>query len=91
MNITPEMIINSNTKEVYCKDCKWVYKRIVSPGIVYIFTPICHNPVLSKEKIKCDGYEKLIIREEIPCNIYNKNNNCKYYKRKRKWWKFWEK
>jgi len=66
--------------KVFCEDCKWEIGRRFC---------ICRK-IISSHKVKTDNYYSKgfhIFERKAEPEKCNKENNCKYYKRK--WWKFW--
>ena len=74
----------------YCKNCRWfsVLRSCRHPDYR---GPKTSDSVRDKGRSKASG---LLIKRKITYfpilgdyDKYNKNNNCRYYRRK--WWKFW--
>lgn len=72
---------NDITKPVYCGDCKFYYYYGGWPDLVdeYCGRNIHYINNYSTQNIP-------VRKQESPSEL-NKNNDCRYYRRK--WWKFW--
>jgi len=68
--------------KVYCRDCKYYYYPNVDGYSIYEY---CR---------KTEGLKDTPIRQVktvMTCEEarYNAHNSCKFYEKRRSWWKFW--
>ena len=71
-------------KKVYCRNCKWYQDKVIKN--INLFTSevgwFCFHPKNCKDSFSSPNSITIKYPGEL-----NKNNKCKYYKRK--WWIFW--
>lgn len=73
--------------KVYCKNCTYCDVRGVSVMPLPYKKNIIWYRCFKLTVIFRDAIGYLRIKDIVDCNVQNKDNNCKHYKRK--WWKFW--
>lgn len=74
--------------EVYCKDCKWCFRKRLGYYEGTMLQYNCHHPKLVKREVSKSAIRRIERIVHPQCSDINSKNDCTYFeqnKRRRRW------